>query len=153
MNNCAPNTVLHWVWLWNTIVTWKKLKLCYTHNLLCILISWHGWIIVHLQTLFVVPFHLFLVIISATLSAAFAAAAAAFATEAHGRGHHSVPGSHWVQGSGQKVPVAQDLRQEARQVRLHQIDNDRKDNQRDDGHANTDQDFPAGHRQAKYSQR
>lgn len=58
-----------------------------------------------------------------------------------------------MQRPGQEVPVAQDLRQEAREARLHHINNDHEDNQHNDGHTDADQDLPAGHRQAKYSQR
>lgn len=76
-----------------------------------------------------------------------------FATVAEDRGQRSIPGRHGVQGPGQKVPAAEDLGQIAGAARLHHIDNDHKDNKHNDGHTDTNQDLPAGQRQAKYTQR
>lgn len=129
------------------------LKMCSFNSRLCILISWQGKIIVHLQTLLAVPPDLFILIFVLTLAALAAAAAAVFSTVAQGRGQHGVPGCHGVQGPGQKVPAAEDLGQVAGATRLHHIDNDHTDNQRNDGHADADQDLPSGQRQAEYSQR
>lgn len=113
------------------------------HSIAHVLVSRHGRVIVHLQTLLAVPPHLFVLVCFFAALAALAAAAAVFATEAHERGHRSVPGRHGVQGPGQKVPVAEELGQEARAARLHHVDNDQEDSQHNDGHANANQDFPA----------
>lgn len=126
--------------------------MCCFNSLLCILISWHGWVIVHLQTLFAVPLDLFVLILFAAL-AALAAAAAVFATEAEGWGHHGVPGRQGAQGPGQKVPGAEDARQIVGAARLHHVYNDHKDNQQNDGHADADQGLPARQRQAKNRER
>lgn len=152
MNNYkrVPNSLLHWVTL--TDRNLMILKMCCINRLLCILICWHGWIIVHFQTFLAVPPHLLILIFFAAL-AALAAAAAVFATEAQSRGHHSVPGCHGVQGPRQKVPAAKDNGQVPGAARLHHVDNDHKDNQHNDGHANADQDLPASQRQAEYRDR
>lgn len=128
------------------------LKMCCFNSLRCILISWHGWIIVHLQTLLAVPPNLFVLLFPAAL-AALAAPAAVFATAAKNLGHHLVPRRHGVQGPWQKVPVTEELWQVAGAARLHHVDNDHKDDQHNDGHADADQDLPASQRQAEYRQR
>lgn len=126
------------------------LKLCCFNGLLCIFISCHGGIVVHLQTLLAAPAHLFLVFFVAALAPLAAAAAVGAAETEHG-GHRSVPRRHRVQRLGQKLPGAEQLGQVARAARLHHIDNDHKDNQHNDGHADANQDLPAGQRQAEHS--
>lgn len=111
----------------------------------------HGWVIVHFQTLLAVLPNLFILGGPAALAAL--ATAAVFAAEAEYRGHHSIPGCHGVQRTGQKVPVAQETGQVAWATRLHHIYNDHRNDQNNDGHTNTNQDLPARQWQAKYSQR
>lgn len=130
-----------------------NLKVCCFIRPLCVLIPRHGRIIVHLQTLHAAPPDLVVLVALFAALAALAAAAAALATEAHAGSHHRVPGRHGVQGPGQEVPGAQDPGQEAGTASLHHVDNDHKDDQHNDGHADADQDLPAGYRQAEHSQR
>lgn len=123
--------------------------MCCFNGLLCVLVCRHGGVVVHLQTLGAVLSDLFILDTAAAL-AALAAAAAVFAAEAEGRGHHAVPRLHGVQGPGQEVPVAQEVGQVAGASRLHHVDDDHEDNQHNDGHANAHHDLPASERQAKH---
>lgn len=120
------------------------------NGVLRVLVFRHGWIVVHLQALCaILPnlFHLLLSIVAAF--ATFTAAATAPATQAQRGRHRHVPRCHGVQRSWQEVPSAQDFGQEAWAAGLHDIYNDHKDDQCNDGHANANQNLPTGQRQAK----
>lgn len=127
--------------------------MCCFNAALHIFVFRHSVVVVHLQAPYAVLPDLLILLLIAAAPAAFAPAAAVSAAEAQGRGHQFVPRCKGVQRPGQEVPGAENLWQIAGPARLHHIDNDYKDDQSHDGHADADHDFPSGQGQAEHRQR